>query len=324
MIKLALQLLSPGGQHGKLSIFIFHRVRPAPDLLVPDEPDIQRFDELVRWIAGWFHVLTLDDAVMRLRRGSLPARAAAITFDDGYADNLVHAVPILLKHGVSATFFISTGFLDGGRMWNDTIIESLRRTEVPILDCECLGLGLLSIGTTTEKRMALHKLIAAIKHLPSSKRSDAVARVADSCYATLPSDLMLTSGQLWALRQTGMGIGAHTVSHPILARTDDASALREIEESREFLQGILAERVGLFAYPNGKAGQDYLAKHVDMVRRVGFDAAFSTDCGVSAASADYFQLPRFTPWDRVRWKFGLRLVANSLRSAPHAMSRSLM
>jgi peptidoglycan/xylan/chitin deacetylase (PgdA/CDA1 family) len=116
----AFSLASPSGQNGRLSIFIFHRVLPKPGLF-PDEPDAKRFDELMGWIKSWFNVLPLDDAIVQLREQSLPARAAAIAFDDGYADNFTLALPILLKHKMSATLFIATGLLDGGRMWNDTI-----------------------------------------------------------------------------------------------------------------------------------------------------------------------------------------------------------
>ena len=79
-------------------------------------------------------MIPLDVAVDALKTGKLPARAAAITFDDGYADNRSIALPILKQHGLSATFFIATGYLNGGRMWNDTIIEAIRRSEAKKLE----------------------------------------------------------------------------------------------------------------------------------------------------------------------------------------------
>ena len=138
--KHAFSLASPAGAHARLSILIFHRVFAERDPLFPDEPDIVRFDEILGWVKQWLNVLPLEEAVVRLRSGSLPARAAAITFDDGYADNLTCAVPVLAKHGLNATFFIATGFTDGGRMWNDTVIESIRSATVPEIDCSFLGL----------------------------------------------------------------------------------------------------------------------------------------------------------------------------------------
>src|SRR5206468_3278604 len=126
--------LSPQGARGRLTVLIFHRVLPEFDPLMPDVHDAHQFDAVCRSLRRWFHVMPLDLAARRLAERSLPARSLAITFDDGYADNLEVALPILLRHGLTATFFVSTGFLDGGRMWNDTVIEAVRRTAHQELD----------------------------------------------------------------------------------------------------------------------------------------------------------------------------------------------
>jgi hypothetical protein len=85
-------------------------------------------------------------------------------------------------------------------MWNDTIVESLRRATEPAIDCSALQLGVLPLGTTALKRAAIGRVIAAVKHLPSEARSDAVARIAEMCKAELPDDLMLSISQLQQLR----------------------------------------------------------------------------------------------------------------------------
>src|SRR5438067_12205090 len=99
---------------GALSILIFHRVTPAADPLLPDIPDAAAFERVVRLLVEHFNVIPLSEAAARLLRASLPPRALCITFDDGYADNHDVALPILARHGVTATFFIATGFLGGG------------------------------------------------------------------------------------------------------------------------------------------------------------------------------------------------------------------
>jgi hypothetical protein len=117
--------LSPAGPGARLSVLIFHRVLARPDPLFPGRGGRpSTFDAICRWLRHWFEVLPLDRAVQALRDGTLPARAAAITFDDGYADNHDLALPMLEAAGLSACFFIATGFLDGGRMWNDVLIEA--------------------------------------------------------------------------------------------------------------------------------------------------------------------------------------------------------
>jgi peptidoglycan/xylan/chitin deacetylase (PgdA/CDA1 family) len=88
-------------------------------------------------------------------------------------------------------------------------------------------------------------------------------------------------------------------------------AADEIARSRDALQALLGEKVGLFAYPNGKPGSDYLPDvHPGIVRELGFDAAVSTRWAAARRGEDLFQIPRFTPWDRSRLKFGLRLLRN--------------
>jgi GT2 family glycosyltransferase/peptidoglycan/xylan/chitin deacetylase (PgdA/CDA1 family) len=219
-------------------------------------------------------------------------------------------MPVLKKHGLHATFFIATGFLNGGRMWNDKVVESIRASALPEIDTFHLGLGHVAILTIDQKRKAIAQIIAAIKHMPASQRDEAADNFRESCEVTLLDNLMLSQSQLIGLRQAGMGIGAHTVNHPILATLDRATARREMAESRECLEGLLGEPVSLFAYPNGGFGRDYTQEHVELVKLLGFEAAVSTNWGSCGKKSDVYQLPRFTPWDLHRWRFGLRMLKN--------------
>lgn len=303
-------LLSPGGARGGLSILIFHRVLPSPDVLYPGEVDATRFDTLLGWLAASFSVLPLEQAVRSLQRGALPPRALSITFDDGYADNYMTACPLLQKHGLHATFFVATDFLDGGRMWNDTVIEVVRRVEPATLDLRDLGIGIHPVRTDAERRIAIDSLLPRLKYLPLGERADRVAEIANRHGRDLPNDLMMTSGQLRALRRCGMAIGGHTRRHPILARLDDEAAVEEIAGGKSALEARLGEPVRLFAYPNGKPDTDFDRRHVEMVRKAGYVGAVTTSPGMARPGGDVYQLPRFTPWDRSRLRFGLRMVDN--------------
>ena len=311
--KTLFQWASPMGDRGRLSVLIFHRVLPQVDPLFPDEVHAQRFDAICGWLKLWFNILPLDHAVAQLKSGTLPARAACITFDDGYADNHDVALPILKKHDLAATFFIATGFLDGGRMWNDSIIESVRQCTTPVLDLSSLELGRHLLNSQEERRAAIAALIGQIKYRPIQERHELTERMHELAEVKAPQDLMMTSEQVRAIHRAGMQIGAHTVSHPILARLTDEQALEEILGSKRQLEQLLGERIGLFAYPNGKPGEDYVPRTVDMVRRANFDAAVSTQSGASRMGDDLFQIRRFTPWDQGRVRFGARMFVN-LRS----------
>lgn len=314
MIKTLIWGASRGGDHGRLSIFIFHRVLSSQDQLFPDEPDVIRFNQTMEWIKKWFNVIPLNSAVHQLGKKTLPPRAAAITFDDGYADNYTNALPILKQHGLSATFFIATGFLNGGRMWNDTVIESIRACKTSRLDLDHLNLGTLNVGTIEDKRVAIGNVLKSIKYLPMNDRETMVHRIAEAATVSLPNNLMMTNAQVVAMRDAGMQIGAHTVSHPILARTELSVARQEISDGKMLLEALLGEKIALFAYPNGKKGEDYLEEHANLTRQVGFDAAVSTDWGAASSNTDLFNIPRFTPWDKSKTRFGLRAINNLLRS----------
>jgi peptidoglycan/xylan/chitin deacetylase (PgdA/CDA1 family) len=308
------QLLSPAGRGARLSVLIFHRVLPSPDPLFPEEPDAERFALLLRWLRLQFDVLPLDQAIAALSQGRMPARALAITFDDGYADNHDVALPELRAQGLSATFFVASGFLDGGRMWNDTVVEAVRAAPGDELDLSALDLGRHRITSAAERRQAIDLLLPRIKYLTLAQREATVTALSRIAGASLPDNLMMSSAQLRALRAAGMGIGGHTRSHPILARLDDATAELEIRQGKADLEAILGEPITLFAYPNGKPDRDYAACHARMAHDAGYVAAVTTAPGAARHGADLFELPRFTPWDRTPTRFGLRLV-NNLRVA---------
>jgi peptidoglycan/xylan/chitin deacetylase (PgdA/CDA1 family) len=307
--------LSPAGPGARLSILIFHRVLENDDPLLPSEPDRRRFEAQMLWVRRWFNVLPLGEAVRRLGARTLPARSLAITFDDGYANNYNVALPVLTRLGLPATFFVASGYLDGGRMFNDTVIEAVRRCRDEVLDLGELQLGRHPLRAVAERRAAVDRLLPALIHLPADERESKVAAIAERCGSSLPRDLMMTSDQVAKLHAAGMSVGAHTSSHPILPTLNSEAATREIVLGRSRLEEITGAPVELFAYPNGKPGQDYDRTHVQMVRDLGFEGAVSTAIGFATAGSDLFQLPRFTPWDRSSLKYGLRLAENLRRSA---------
>jgi peptidoglycan/xylan/chitin deacetylase (PgdA/CDA1 family) len=307
--------LSPSGAHSRLSILIYHRVLPQRDPLFPDELDAQDFDEQMRFVKACFNVIPLRDAVRSMRRGTLPPRAACVTFDDGYADNAEVALPILQKHGISSTFFIATGFLDGGRMWNDTVIELVRRASWKTLDLSAMGWGTFEIGTTEQRRKTVFALLAKLKYLPFELRKAKIDEMTDLLHVALPTNLMMDSDQVRKLHNAGMEIGGHTVNHPILACLEYADARTEIAIGKETLEQIIRAPVRLFAYPNGKPNQDYLSDHVEIVKGLGFDGAVSTAWGAARCGDNLYQLPRFTPWDRGYMRFTIRMAQNLFRKA---------
>jgi peptidoglycan/xylan/chitin deacetylase (PgdA/CDA1 family) len=295
-----------------LSILIYHRVLPVPDPLRAGEPDATRFDQQMRYLARHFSVLPLREAFRRLRAGTLPRRACCITFDDGYADNLTVALPILEKYGLPATVFIASGYLDGGRMFNDAAIDALGAASGDALDLEEIGLGRHALGTQEKRRAAIGAVLEELKYRPPDRRETDVARLVELCgCGELPRDIMLTSPQVGELSRRGVEIGGHTVSHAILTTLCDAEARAEIRSGKERLEELTDKPVKVFAYPNGRPQRDYATRHVAMMGELGFELAVSTSPGVANSISDGFQLPRFTPWDLTMPKWGARMLLNA-------------
>lgn len=300
----------PATRAGRLLILIYHRVRQRPDPMFPGEVDDPRFDRQMALLRDHCHPLPLRAAIAQLEDGSLPPRAVAVTFDDGYADNATVALPILRRHQIPATFFITAGYLDGGRMWNDSIIEAIRCATASSLDLTDLGLGTVALDSQAAKGAVADSIIGKVKHLEPRERQ---ARVDSLCVRTaceLPDDLMMTSTQVRELADSGMEIGAHTMTHPILRSITVEEARREIDESRHHLQSIIGRPVDGFAYPNGRPQDDYTERDRNLVEELGFRYALATVNGSATQRSDLFQLPRFTPWDRrpERWLARLMLA----------------
>lgn len=303
--------LSPAGSRSRLSILIYHRVQPEIDPIFPDDVTAERFDLQLRLLKQVFNILPLPEAIDRLKTGTLPARPACITFDDGYADNAVHALPILQQHGLHATFFIATAYLNGGRMFNDTVIESIRRCQASQLDLSELGLGIHPLSSPQAKRQAIEAILPKVKYLEPDLREETVSAIGrETDNEPLPDGLMMTTAQLRQLHDAGMEIGGHTHRHPILARLDDKAAHDEIQTGIEWLERTLGNRIRVFAYPNGKPGHDYLPGQAEILRKLALSGAVSTRHGVGSASSDPFQLPRFTPWSPKPSRFIPMLLRN--------------
>ena len=293
-----------------LAVVNYHRVLARPDPLLDSETDVATFHWQMALLAECFNVMPLHEALRALDERRLPPRTVCITFDDGYRSVHDLALPILRKFRLPATVFVTSGFVgaDAGNMWNDRIIHAVQSLPAGTLDLTSIGLACYPLNSLDERRQAAMRVIEAGKYLPPLERDNLVARL-DRMSGMHHDALMLLPDMLVALDRNGVEIGAHTISHPILTSLDDDSARAEIVTGKRQLEALIGKPVRLFAYPNGKVGQDYDARHVEMVRQAGFFAAFTTAVGAITGDQDRFQLPRSRPWDRTPFRFGLRLLS---------------
>ena len=300
----------------RLTILIYHRVLQGQDPLRPGEIDAKHFDRHMQFLAHHFNVLPLRDAARRLQSRELPGRACCITFDDGYADNLTVALPILEKYRLPATVFVATGYLDGGRMFNDSVIDAISISRKSELDLRSIGLSLYPLETIEQKQIAIVAILEKLKFQAPELRSASVEQLLDVAECgELSNDIMLTSLQVGELSRRGVEIGGHTVAHTILTTLDDKTAEQEIHDGKQKLEALTGKPVTTFAYPNGYPVRDYAARHVAMIRRFEFEVAVSTAQGVSNSFSDPLQLPRFVPWGKSITMLAARMMRNAWTKA---------
>lgn len=306
MRRALLSVLSPAGSRARLSIFSFHSILECRDALRDDEPDREQFRQILECIRALCNVLPLGDAIAALKSGTLPPRAAAITFDDGYRNNLMIAKPLLVAAGLPATVFIAVDAVQTGIMWNDLIIEGARRWRSD-MDMSDLGFRTESLHQCDETAR-VRLLISGLKYRPMGERVELATEIFQRACNERPMRLMLSEAEVTQLQGDGIELGAHTIHHPILTSTPDDVARSEIVDSRAWLRDVTGQTPELFAYPNGEPGVDYDQRHVTMVREAGFRGAVSTRWGAARADSQMFELPRFLPWERSQDEFASRIV----------------
>ncbi len=239
-------------------------------------------DAQLRLLAERFELISaseVDDALHE-RRG----RFAAITFDDGYRDNYTAALPVLGAHGVRAAFFVCTEFIDrGGPAWWDEI-ASLVRASPPIKLPAGRWLP-APVSLEGADREAVAKTLAGLyKQLPGDRAPGLLEFLrestgSDSGNGSPSREEWMTWEMVRDLRDKGMEIGGHTVTHPVLARHPVSVQAGEILGCAGRLEQELGEPMRLFAYPVGRR-DSFGPETRECLSQAGVRLAFSCYGGV--------------------------------------------
>ena len=145
-------------------------------------------------------------------------------------------------------------------------------------------------------------------------RDDLVGEICQRLKVERARNLMMTPDHIKELSAQGVTIGAHTVNHYVLSTLESDEAEYEIVQSKSTLEEIIGRNVNVFAYPNGKPGVDFTGVHPGIVAKNGFSLAVTTEWGVAQKDVNLFQIPRFTPWSKNRFRFFAQLFKNYQRS----------
>jgi len=296
-------------------ILSLHRVNRDDDPFFPALPT-EVFERQMAFVARAFVVLPVEELVDRMGRGLLPRNALAITFDDGYRDNLTHAAPILARHGLPATVFVVTGAIETGEpLWFDRLALAFKHTRAT--GWMAPWGEMLPLESVGQRLAALRQTLTRFKRMTDGERRSRVEDVLVSLGASDERPLknvMLSWDDVQALMGLGVAIGAHTVSHPILSQLRPEEARAEIEGSRAAIGSRSGRAPQAFAYPNGGPA-DYSDAVISMVRDAGFTCAVTTRFGVNTATTPPYELRRGGPWEHHLPTFALKLAGYRLTEA---------
>jgi peptidoglycan/xylan/chitin deacetylase (PgdA/CDA1 family) len=308
---------SAGSRLQRFQILVYHRVSHDSDPFFPPvSPGV--FEQQLEFLKQSYNVLDLGELVEHCKRGSLPDRAVAITFDDGYEDNYSVAYPILKNAGLRATIFVTTGVIETGKvLWHHRIFRAFRYATV-LRVAEIAGEPLhIVLESERGAKESLGRALTHARTLPAEK----CVRFAAEIEEKLRPDFngwarvsMLKWGQMREMYRYGIRFGSHTVTHPILTRIDDEQIKRELRESRAQLQEEIGGPIAGFAYPNGQAC-DYDARTIGLLKQAGYEWAVTTRFGYNTRADDVFQLKRDQPWqsDVGQFRMGFFLQRHGLQ-----------
>jgi peptidoglycan/xylan/chitin deacetylase (PgdA/CDA1 family) len=309
---------------GGALILGYHRIAKVPRDVYEVCVKPEHFAEQMEIVSRSARPIGLSKLVQQLKAGSLPPKSIAVTFDDGYADNLYQAKPILEKYAVPATVFVCTGYAGKEFWWDELerlvlssradlralylhVSESRLQWDQPKVSPEPDSPE--DISSRSRLHHALYHLLLTLDvedqtHLMNTVRiwsgvsSDATST---SCGMNHEELLQLADGGL-------IELGAHTRHHPMLPQLSLERQREEIISSKKDLEELLDRQVEGFAYPNGRATED--AKQI--AREAGFMFACTSLHNVVRPGIDLYTLTRFWQKDIDGDKFmqGLRLWMN--------------
>jgi peptidoglycan/xylan/chitin deacetylase (PgdA/CDA1 family) len=310
-----------------LAILRYHAICGAEGYSYAD-PQIcitpENFEEHVAYLSRAYSVVRLDEAVRLIAAGEpLPPNSVAITFDDGYADNL-GAARILAKYGATATFYITAGCLaDGEPFWPAELRHLVAAVGEKRLRLDAAGVSLdLPLASDQDRVAAVKRLTKAFKSNVIPVREALREQLRGRAGSPIMRRIMLTWDEVREMHALGMTIGSHTMTHPNLPSAGLAAAREELMASRDRLEHEVNAPVTMFSYPNGGADR-YLTPEVQtVVKEAGYLAATTSRNAFATVKSDRYALERIEVEERLAdLVFALELERFAFKPQPREGER---
>jgi len=249
----------------------------------------EAFDAQLAFLKRSCNVVSLEQMLAYARGGKLPKNPVHITFDDGYLDNHDVVMPALLRHGLTASFFITTSYVEERRLfWWDRVNFIVKSSKRDTLELEHPRAMRLPLGSKAERQAAIRAVIRVIKDHFALDLERFLAHVAEAADVELSREeerrrvdaMLMTWDHVRGLLRGGMSVGSHTCTHRVLQTLPREDLADELGRSREILEGVLGESVRAISYPVGKplgAAPEIRAA----VRAAGYELGFTNCTGVN-------------------------------------------
>lgn len=285
-------------------IFTLHRVRPlgsdafAPNRHLEISPDFLEKAILTLKAAG-YRFMSADRVRKELQTPSSSQPFAVFTLDDGFRDNVDHALPVFDRHGVPFTIFACRGFSERSHtMWWETAAAMIAEGRTLAIETE-QGPMRLDCQTLADKHKAFARIAttfaAGDEALAIERLNAAAYAVGVDPYAIVAENIMDGGELRKAAAHPLLTLGAHTVSHRGLARLSDDEILDELNQSADYVASLTGKRPRVFAYPYGdqRSATDRTAAYAQWA---GFELSVTTRPGtLSDASLEKAHLlPRIS------------------------------
>ena len=274
--------------HNKLRILTYHRIINLTDDFIQHRGVIsatpENFERQIKFLVKNYNLISFDHLKQAVdAKIKLPQRSLIITFDDGYKDNYTNAFPLLQKYGAPATFFLTTGFLDGSNVpWWDGLARALQKTTIPKVN---LGiLGKYNLNSPKDKLLTISMVNGKLKNMNDTERIQKIEWIKSKLGINTKENDRYSQFMSWdnimEMDKEGMQFGAHTVTHCNLTKQSILEAKREIIESKKRIEEKLNKDIIAFCYPYGHKkflNQDIIA----LLRKSSFFCAVSTELGIN-------------------------------------------
>lgn len=281
-----------------LIVLNYHRVGECNNSMLDHDlwsATAEDFEQQVRFLSLNYDMIRIQDLddLWNQRRG----RYVLVTFDDGYRDNYEWAFPILKSYNSSATFFLTSGFIDDRKVaWWDEIAWMVRNASYPVLPANQWTGNAVSLESA-DVNQSIKTLLSVFKSLSGEKTENYLNFLAEQsgsgrCPQNIADQVWMTWDMIREMSQAGMDFGGHTVNHPVLANHPQEKQQIEIEHCKARIEAEIGQTISAFSYPVG--GKDCFDDRTRAcLEQAGYRWGFSYYGGYSRLETpDNWDIPR--------------------------------